>query len=164
MIFLTTGTQLPFDRLVRCVDEVAERLDEDIFGQIGKAGYVPTHFQFQEMVSPKEFGEMVAKARVVIGHAGIGTILTGAKYNKPVLMMARRQELGEHRNNHQLATAKQMSETRGLYTFGTTEELLNLIKQPTLDPMMGVKSANRELLIQRLRQAIRPGDKGNAAA
>ena len=45
MIFVTVGTQLPFDRLVRAVDAwAAEHPQVDVFGQIGPASFRPKHF------------------------------------------------------------------------------------------------------------------------
>ena len=39
MIFCTIGTQAPFDRFVRIVDEVAAHLDEEVIAQVYKSEY-----------------------------------------------------------------------------------------------------------------------------
>ena len=49
-------------------------------------------------------------ADVIIAHAGMGTILTALEYEKTILVLPRRASLGEHRNEHQLATAKNFDE------------------------------------------------------
>mgnify|MGYP006883531986 CR=1 FL=1 len=36
MIFCTIGTQAPFDRFVKIIDEVAAHLDEEIIAQVYK--------------------------------------------------------------------------------------------------------------------------------
>lgn len=41
MIFVTVGTQLPFDRLIEMVDEAAPELDQEIFAQTGSGKYIP---------------------------------------------------------------------------------------------------------------------------
>ena len=44
MIFVTVGTQLPFDRLIRAVDNWAKAAGRrDVFAQIGPASYRPLH-------------------------------------------------------------------------------------------------------------------------
>ena len=109
MIFLTLGTQLPFDRLVKAMDEVAPGLQEAIFGQIGNARVKPANFESVDFLAPREFKQHFDAARVIVGHAGIGTILSGLKAEKPLVLMARRVAFGEHRNDHQLATVSQLS-------------------------------------------------------
>src|SRR5690606_34315420 len=43
---------------------------------------------------------------IVIGHAGMGTIITALELGKPVLVMPRLARLNEQRNDHQLASAR----------------------------------------------------------
>ena len=45
-------------------------------------------------------------ADAIIGHAGIGTIITALQLAKPLLVMPRQGALRETRNDHQLATAR----------------------------------------------------------
>ena len=58
MIFLTVGTQLPFDRLVAAVDDwCAARGESDVFGQIcdpGPDGYRPKHFEWVADLDPAD--------------------------------------------------------------------------------------------------------------
>lgn len=109
MIFLTVGTQLPFDRLVRIVDEWAGREGRrDIVAQIGPSDFVPKHMKYWQFVSPKEFVEYLSSASLVISHAGMGTILNALGMGKPILVMPRLAKFNEHRNDHQLATARRL--------------------------------------------------------
>ncbi len=106
MIFVTTGTQLPFDRLVRAVDEwAAEHPDREIFAQIGNGKYQPRHMEFVEKLEPNQYKHYFDKAELVVSHAGMGTIISGLENAKPLVLMPRRAALGEHRNDHQLGTA-----------------------------------------------------------
>lgn len=43
MIFCTIGTQAPFDRFVKMIDEVAPALQEEIIVQTLKGSYAPQH-------------------------------------------------------------------------------------------------------------------------
>ena len=109
MIFLTVGTDQPFDRMVKIVDAwAAERGRTDLFAQIGDGGWQPRAIPFSSMLTPPEFKARFASARVIIAHAGMGTILSALHHGKPILVMPKLASLGEHRNEHQLATARRM--------------------------------------------------------
>jgi UDP-N-acetylglucosamine transferase subunit ALG13 len=110
MIFVTVGEQLPFDRLILTIDEWASTSRKECFAQIGRANYTPKHISFKDFLTPEEFQEKFMAAEIVIAHAGMGTIISALEINKPILVMPRQSELGEHRNNHQFATAKRFSE------------------------------------------------------
>ena len=112
MIFLTVGTQLPFDRLVAAVDAWARaRGRADVFGQIsdpGPSGYRPRHFDWAADLDPAEFEARFRAASHIVGHAGMGTIIGALGQAKPLLVMPRRAHLGEQRNDHQFATVKRL--------------------------------------------------------
>jgi UDP-N-acetylglucosamine transferase subunit ALG13 len=111
MIFVTVGTDQPFDRMVKVVDQWAgERSRTDVFAQIGAGGWKPTNVPFSEFLHPPEFSQRFASADVIVGHAGMGTILSALKVGKPILIMPKKASLGEHRNEHQMATARRMRE------------------------------------------------------
>lgn len=109
MIFVTVGTELPFNRLVRVVDEWARQHGRtDVFAQIGRTDWRPAFIPSAEFLNPPEFNQWFGQASTVIAHAGMGTILSALRFEKPILVMPRRAALGEQRNDHQLATAKQL--------------------------------------------------------
>ena len=109
MILVTVGTDLPFDRMVRVIDRwAAERGRDDLFAQIGEGGWQPPHIPHAEFLDPVEFKERLLAARVIVAHAGMGSILTALHHAKPILVMPKRASLGEQRNEHQLATARRM--------------------------------------------------------
>ncbi len=111
MIFVTVGTDLPFDRMVRVVDEWAQATHRnDVFAQIGETDWKPTRIAWSKFLQPREFARRFAEAEVVVAHAGMGTILSALQWEKPILVMPRRASLGEQRNEHQLATAQHLSQ------------------------------------------------------
>ena len=109
MIFVTVGTDQPFDRMVKTIDAwVAERSRTDFFAQIGNGGWEPKSIPFSNLLTPPDFKKRFSEARIIIGHAGMGTILSALYHGKPILVMPKLASLGEHRNEHQLATARRM--------------------------------------------------------
>ena len=111
MIFVTVGTDMAFNRLVRTVDEWAlARGRQDVFAQIGETEWQPAHIAWSKFLQPPEFAQRFAEADIVVAHAGMGTILSALQWEKPILVMPRRASMGEQRNEHQLATARHLSE------------------------------------------------------
>ncbi|HCO96274.1 MAG TPA: glycosyl transferase family 28 [Phycisphaerales bacterium] len=107
MIFLIVGTQFPFDRLVKAVDEVAGKngFDERIVAQIGDSSYRPENFDAVPSVEKALFDRYFAEADSIISHAGMGTITMALDHRKPLLVMPRLKKYGEVVNDHQLALA-----------------------------------------------------------
>jgi UDP-N-acetylglucosamine transferase subunit ALG13 len=156
MIFVTVGSDIPFDRLIRSVDLWAkERKRGDVFAQIGRGGWEPEFISYSHLLDPADFKKRLAASRVVVGHAGMGTILSALQHAKPVLVMPRRGSLGETRNDHQLATARQLQATGRIgVAFDETEmtEMLDRVDElasgPSISPYASphLTSALREFI------------------
>jgi beta-1,4-N-acetylglucosaminyltransferase len=107
MIFLTVGTQFPFDRLVKAVDDLFDRdlIHEPIVAQIGDSKYRPRNFEAVASLDKSEFDRNFQQASAIIGHAGMGTITMAMENSKPLLAMPRRKKYGEVVNDHQVMLA-----------------------------------------------------------
>jgi UDP-N-acetylglucosamine transferase subunit ALG13 len=130
MIFVTVGAQMPFDRLIRTVEEWAtSRGRIDIFAQIGASDFCPKSIETTRFLDPQEFRKRVEAASVIVAHAGMGSIITALEYGKPIIVMPRRGNLKETRNDHQVATATRLSE-QGRITVALDErELIKKLNQ-----------------------------------
>jgi UDP-N-acetylglucosamine transferase subunit ALG13 len=107
VIFATVGSQEPFDRLIRAVDEwAASRGRFDVLAQIGNSNLRSRHIEFTKFLEPLEFNRLIREASVVIAHAGMGSIISALEIGKPIVVMPRRGFLRETRNDHQVATAE----------------------------------------------------------
>jgi UDP-N-acetylglucosamine transferase subunit ALG13 len=116
LILLSVGTQLPFDRLVRAVDDwaIATRRT-DVVAQVGPSTYAPRALKAFPFLAPEAFRELQLNATIMISHAGMGSILTALEYGKPIIIMPRDHLRGEHRNGHQMATAERFKAVPGIY-------------------------------------------------
>jgi UDP-N-acetylglucosamine transferase subunit ALG13 len=115
VIFLTVGTQIPFDRLVSAVDRWAgEDPGRRVFAQIGPTSVRPRHIEWCDFISPADCRKRLSDAELVVSHAGMGTILSALELGTPALVLPRRAALGEHRNDHQLATARWFEQIAGV--------------------------------------------------
>ncbi|APX66043.1 glycosyltransferase [Sphingomonas sp. gentR] len=156
MIFVTVGTQLPFDRLIEAIDTIAPSLGEPVFAQTGASTYTPRNIEWSARIRPIEVDAYFAKARVVVAHAGIGTILTCQRVGRPVILFPRLVAHGEHRNDHQMATVGQLEGRPGLYVARTGEELHALLAQDLAPPPgTDVVPEGRQRLMQHLDSVIR---------
>jgi UDP-N-acetylglucosamine transferase subunit ALG13 len=109
VIFVTVGAQMPFDRLVHCVDAwAAARGRRDVFAQIGRGGCPPRHIEWTRYLDPHEFRQRMFEADLVVAHAGMGTVITALELGRPVLVLPRRGDLRETRNDHQVASARRL--------------------------------------------------------
>lgn len=123
-VFATVGTQLPFDRLLLALDTWAALNPEvAVLAQTGRTARSYTNLTTVPQMDQDRFAAAVAQARVVVAHAGMGTILTALELGKPLILMPRRADLGEHRNDHQRDTAAEM---RRLSTVTVAEDSASL--------------------------------------
>jgi UDP-N-acetylglucosamine transferase subunit ALG13 len=111
VIFVTVGAQMPFDRLVHAVDAWAAASGRsDVFAQIGLSTSPPSHIEWTRFIEPAEFERRMQDARVIVAHAGTGSIIKALQHGRPILVMPRRADLRETRNDHQIATARRFLE------------------------------------------------------
>ncbi|MFW2831112.1 glycosyltransferase [Sphingomonas sp. ID0503] len=116
LILLSVGTQFPFDRLTRVVDLWAKETGrDDIVAQIGPSRYKPEALKTFDLISPDEFARLQAEAELIVAHAGMGSILGAMEASTPLIIMPRDHERGEHRNGHQMATARRFEGAAGIY-------------------------------------------------
>lgn len=128
MILLTVGTQLPFDRLVKLVDDWARRNPEtDILAQIAEGEYQPQHMDYVKYLDEQQYAKAFESASVILAHAGMGTVISSLINSKPVIVYPRRASLGEHRNEHQLATCSKLAHLKGCYVAYEPEQLYQFL-------------------------------------
>jgi len=115
VIFVTVGAQMPFDRLVRAVDDWASAdAAPSVVAQIGTTSFVPKHMTWTTFMDPAEYRRAIVRADLIVAHAGMGTIITALEMSRPLLMMPRRFDHHETRNDHQTATAVRFATRPGL--------------------------------------------------
>lgn len=131
MIFLTVGTQFPFDRLVKSMDQAFDGrlINEEIFAQIGETSYKPLNFESVVSLEKNLFDKRLREASSVISHAGMGTITMALKNHKPLLVMPRLKRYREHVNDHQVATARKFEKLGHILAVYDAKDLPNGIRK-----------------------------------
>ncbi len=125
MIFLTVGTEYPFDRLVRFIDKMAGagELFDSVFAQIGSSKYHPQHMEWIEIMQRSEYEQHMKNSSAIIAHAGMGTIIQCMELNKPLLVMPRNPAYGEIVSDHQIGTTIKFAERGDLLVAKDETEL-----------------------------------------
>lgn len=114
MIFVTVGTgEVPFDRLLRAIGSF-ERT-ERLVVQAGPSEVRPAGATLLGFIPYDDLASYVHAARVVVTHAGVGTVLTALAAGKRPVVVPRLRRLGEAVDDHQLVFARRLAAS-GLVT------------------------------------------------
>lgn len=133
MIFVTVGTQLPYPRLIEYMDGLSSRLDEQVIAQTG-VNYHSGNMRSFPACTELEMEHYCDAARIIVAHAGIGTVITARRLGKPLIVVPRRQALSEHRNDHQVATAEALMDRAGLRVAWDEAEIEEFLRSPIEKP------------------------------
>jgi beta-1,4-N-acetylglucosaminyltransferase len=133
MIFVSVGThEAPFDRLLRSVYALA--LDDQIVvqrgpSQVRSSGRVveAEYLSFDEVVGH------IRKARAVVMHAGVGSVMVALANGKRPIVMPRLHRFDEHVDDHQLELARRL-EAQGLVTLVEEIEALREALEREAEP------------------------------
>lgn len=113
MIFVPLGTQaMDFSRCLKMLDEMIEHyhITEQVIVQMGNSTYRSKNFEVLPFVPEETFKEYIARASVVISHAGSGALFGSIKKGKKVIAVARLKQYHEMIDNHQTELTRKLSE------------------------------------------------------
>lgn len=154
LIFLTVGTQLSFDRLVRALDQIQPSLGIPVIAQVASGDYSPTNFlETYENLSKTKYDDIFSRASIIVSHAGMGTIITARLSGKPIIVMPRIAANGEHRNDHQTSTCTHLTGIDSLYVAKDCNELSGAILHAWEQPSVQTLKEPAEL-VENLRCSI----------
>jgi UDP-N-acetylglucosamine transferase subunit ALG13 len=125
VIFVTVGSQMPFRRLVRAMDEWASINPEvKVLAQVGNdPDFEPSTLRCFVSVPPQRYAELVRRCELLVAHAGMGSVLSALEHGKPMILMPRRGALHETRNDHQVSTLHWLRDKPGIYA---AEDVIDL--------------------------------------
>lgn len=130
MIFVTVGThEQQFNRLVEYIDQLAEKISEEIVIQTGFSTYEPEHCMWKKFFSYSEMNDYIKKARIIISHGGPSSFIVPLQIGKIPIVVPRRKEFDEHVNDHQLNFCREVERRQGgIIEVDDIEELGEKIK------------------------------------
>lgn len=130
-IFVTVGLEVfPFDRLVGTIDDAVASGDlaEDVFIQYGRAKHPPVSAKGAAYLDHEEMIDSIARADVVVAHAGVGTFLHCHEAGKVPVLFPRRHGLGEHVDDHQATFSDEIEKLGMAVVVRDAAELLPAIQ------------------------------------
>jgi UDP-N-acetylglucosamine transferase subunit ALG13 len=114
MIFVTVGSSsIPFDRLLRGIEHAS--IDEPLVVQHGLSTVLPGRAECVDFLDHEAFVTIVRSARVIITHAGVGSVMTALAECKRPIVVPRRKSYAEAVDDHQVPFARRAGEL-GLVT------------------------------------------------
>jgi UDP-N-acetylglucosamine transferase subunit ALG13 len=156
MIFVTVGSQEPFDRLIRAVDEWARsRGRTDVLAQIASSSLRPEFIPFTQFVEPAEFNRIMRETKLIVAHAGMGSIISALELGKPIVVMPRRADFRETRNDHQVATAERFGAQGRVIVANDEHDLAAKLDHAlTLSDIQGIQAQASPHLIATIRNFL----------
>lgn len=130
MIFVILGTQdKEFTRLVKEIENLKkdEIIKEKVVIQAGITKYKSDFIEVIDYLSMEEFEKYIKKAKFIITHGGVGSILDAIKHNKKVIAVPRLEKYDEHDNNHQIQIVETFAELGYIIDAGNLKRLGNKI-------------------------------------
>jgi UDP-N-acetylglucosamine transferase subunit ALG13 len=157
VIYGTVGTHdSDFGRFIQALDAIALSTGEQVIIQTGLSATLPRHAEFFTFKPRTEVLSLQRDARVIVCHAGVGSIIDALKAEKPLVVVPRLKCHGEHNNDHQLDIA-QAVERRGWGKAVTDVAQLSEACANPLPPKRGY-APDKARLVQSVRAAILSGE------
>lgn len=131
MILVTLGTQdKPFNRLLVNIEEQIKNgnIKEKVVVQAGFTKYESKNMKIFDLVDREEFQDLITKCDVLITHGGVGSILTGLKNNKKVIVCPRLAKYGEHMNDHQIQIVSNFAKEGYILEYNDGDDLGEILK------------------------------------
>ena len=155
MIFITIGTSLPFDRLVRAMDALAPDFPNQRFvAQIGEGAYTPANIPFVRMLSAVDYAQHIEAARVIVAHAGMGSLISAVEAGRPIVALPRRLAFGEINTDHQVATARRWMGKAGVHVAMEDQDLQAALRSAVSQSAVGTQLEPTPGFIARIREFI----------
>ena len=127
MIVVTVGTnEAPFDRLLRAFD--GHPVDEELLVQHGPSAIRPAGAECVEFLSYDELTDAIARARVVVTHAGVGSIMTALANGKRPVVLPRLRRFGEAVDDHQVALGRRLDEAGLVSLVESADDVLGAVE------------------------------------
>ncbi len=134
MILVTLGTQdKSFHRLLEAIDKQIKKgnIKEEVIVQAGYTKYESNNMKIFDFIGYEEFSQFISKCDILITHGGVGSITTGLKNNKKVIVAPRLAKYKEHGNDHQMQIINSFEKKNyiiALYDFDKLGDYLKNIK------------------------------------
>jgi beta-1,4-N-acetylglucosaminyltransferase len=130
--FVSVGNaRQPFVRLLDAVVEIADKLPKPLIVQHGHTPFSYKGCEAYDFIEMDEYLKLINDSKILIFHAGAGSIISALHAGKIPIVMPRLAELGEHVNNHQLELTNALASINKVIAVKNKEELENAVRLNT---------------------------------
>lgn len=124
MILVTVGTnEARFDRLLRALGDSQQGGGEELLVQHGPSSVRPPGAKCVDFLPYDELVEAIRRARVVVTHAGVGSIMTALSNGRRPIVVPRLARYGEAVDDHQVGLGRRLAR-EGLVVCVESEEAI----------------------------------------
>lgn len=132
MIFVVVGTQkFQLNRLLKVFDTLLEeeKIDQEVFAQIGNSDYIPKNYEYKRFLESDAFSQRIKQCSVLVTHGGVATVMAGLREKKPVIVFPRLAKYGEHVDDHQLEIAEAFCNANYVLLCKEDDDLKDVLQQ-----------------------------------
>ena len=132
MILVTLGTQ--DKQFKRLLDNIQKEIDagnikDRVVVQAGYTKYNSKDMEIFDLIDRDKFNDLINKCDLLITHGGVGSILTGLKNNKKVIVCPRLSKYKEHINDHQVQIVDNFYNSGYILKYREGDNLKEILKQ-----------------------------------
>ncbi len=138
LIFVTLGTQdKSFERLLELLEKEIKKkkITQEVVVQAGCTKFSSQYMQVLDYVPEDQFEKYIEDCSFLITHGGVGSIFTGLKHHKKILVMPRLAKYKEHHNDHQLEITEEFTKEGYILSFQDEKSFEKALKElPRFSP------------------------------
>jgi UDP-N-acetylglucosamine transferase subunit ALG13 len=124
MILVTLGTfNIEFPRPLKAIEKavIEKKITEKIIVQRGHTNFESDYLEVVQFFTPAELDKLYDEARVVVVHSGIGSVLSGVKKGKKLIVVPRLRKYKEHVDDHQLDLLNEFAKSNYIIPWNENE-------------------------------------------
>lgn len=151
MIFVTVGNaKQPFFRLLNEIESLANNGffgNEEVFVQYGHNKPVKAPAcHCQPFISMEEFNNKICKSRIVISHAGAGSLINIIESGQVPIIVPRQKKYGEHIDDHQIELAQVLSSEEKIIALHDIVDLPEALRKASRKKLKNKAKGNKKIL------------------
>ena len=104
-------------------------IKDKVIVQAGFTKYDSKDMEIFDLIDRDKFSNLIKKCDLLITHGGVGSILTGLKNNKKVIVCPRLSKYKEHMNDHQVQIVDRFYEAGYILKFNEGDNLGDILKK-----------------------------------
>ncbi|MDH3673085.1 MAG: hypothetical protein OES46_18305 [Gammaproteobacteria bacterium] len=153
--FVVVGnSHRPFHRLLDAVVSLKDILPKPIVVQYGHTPFRTPAIEAVDFLGMEQFIDRLKGARLLILHAGVGTVLQAVEAGQVPVVMPRRRAFGEHVDDHQVDYAQAMERAGLVIVAHTCEDLHAAIRSASNRTVKPVSRSPEPQLVALVREAL----------